>query len=335
MNLKLLSILALFSFFTFNAHASGSSRPMDRAAMEHYQDLIAGKFDKLEQDSARFRTEGTVLSDGQPHLAAFYTGVAGCNSHACSLKLSEQEWQRRHDQLVKWKKQYPKSVTAQLAYAGYFLERGWSIRGSGYAHTVTKDAWEQYYEHLNLSKEHLVKIYDHAKGDPVWYKYMLHIGVGSGWKKDVFGKVYEEGIKNHPQYLPLYFVAAAYYSPRWNGSSAELKDYINGAVKYTRPFWGDTLHARLNWSLWTTDMFKNGQTEWPQMKKGFEQIIAKYPDAWNINNYAKFSCFAPDPHTLSRLLERIDSKPITEAWGNEAYFHQCVAYAKRVQGIRR
>jgi hypothetical protein len=261
--------------------------------------------------------------------------VAGCHTTACSKQFTEQDWKQRHAQLIKWKAKHPKSITAQLAYAGYFLERGWSIRGTGYSHSVKKEAWDQFYEHLALSRAHLMKIYEQAKIDPAWYEYMLMIGLAQHWPKEQFETIYNEGIKNHPTYLPMYFTAAAYHSPKWYGSLPELKKYIEGATKHTQPFWGSMLYARLNWSEWSVDMFKNSQVAWPQMKQGFEQILGKHPDAWNINHYAKFSCFAPDPDTLFRLLAQIGNKPIITAWGTETYFYQCIEYAKKDQAIKK
>ena len=77
---------------------------------------------------------------------------------------------------------------------------------------------------------------------------------------------------------------------------------------------GEILYARLNWSVSTNDMFRNGQTDWKRMKAGFERMVQDHPDPWNVNNFAKFACVANDWETVKNLTATIGEKPIVMAW---------------------
>lgn len=64
-----------------------------------------------------------------------------------------------------------------------------------------------------------------------------------------------------------------YYAPRWYGSPEQLHDCIERAVPNTKAALGDTMYARMNWSMHADDMFDDGQASWPQMRSGFERTI--------------------------------------------------------------
>ena len=313
-------------FCTTIAHAEEFVRPFEKAAEEYYDKLRHRRFEDLEQDANIARNNNTKISDGQPRLASIYGGIAGCLTVGCNNLLSEPEWQQRLQLISEWKEKNSRSVTAAVAYASYFLEHAYAIRGQGYANTVPKEAWVPFRESIETARKELQALPPHAKTDPGYYSAMLDVGVAQAWPLDKFESLYQEASQKHPAYLPIYFSASSYFSPRWHGTSKNLRVFIEEAVNKTKADLGETLYTRLNWSLWTSDMFVNGQASWTRMKAGFEEIISNYPDPWNINNYAKFACLARDGESVLRLAKRIGQKPISQAWwGSNDYYRQCVA----------
>lgn len=324
---KLLVTIIFLSFGVFDVYASSLERPFEKAAQQYYQKLIERQFDELERVADESRKNNVTISDGQPKLAAIYGGVAGCLSSGCYNRLSEAQWQDRYQLLLEWRKKAPQSVTAEIALASFFIEHAWAIRGQGYANTVRSEAWPGFHESMEIALKHLEGATPAAKNDPGWYAAMLAVGVAQGWKIERFEHIYKKGTEKYPLYLPLYFKASSYFAPRWYGAPATLRAFIEKSVAATRSQLGETLYARLNWSLWTQEMFKNGQADWPRMKTGFERIVADYPDPWNVNNFAKFACLAGDRATIISLLDKIGDRPIEAAWGTIQYYHQCVDYA--------
>ncbi len=332
--LKALVVTLTFIIGVANVYASDLDRPLEKAAQEYHQKLLERQFDDLDRAAGELRKNNATTSDGQPRLAAIYGGAAGCLSSGCSNRLSEALWQNQHQLLLEWRKKSPQSVTAEIALASFFVERGWAIRGKGYANTVKTEAWRDFQESIATARKHLEGATPAAKNDPGWYGAMLRVGLAQGWEPDQFEPIYREGIQKHPLYLPLYFNASSYFAPRWYGSAAALRAFVEESVAATRSRLGETLYARLNWSVWTPEMFRNGQADWPRMKAGFERVVADYPDPWNVNNFAKFACVAGDAPTVFELAKKIGDKPIEAAWGSPEYYSQCVAYAQRDQKKR-
>ena len=92
------------------------------------------------------------------------------------------------------------------------------------------------------------------------------------------------------------------------------------------------MYARIYWSLAQNltgfdGLFSQSRVSWSRMKKGFESLVAKYPDSWNLNNYAVASCYAGDMKTLAALLDRVGSNVYIAAWPSPTVFDRCKARA--------
>ncbi len=304
--------------------------PFEAVAQEYYQMLLDRKFEDLDKSAADSRQKDLTISDGQPRLAAIYGGVAGCLSAGCDSSLREPEWQQRFQLLTEWRQKYPNSVTAEVAQAKVYIQHAYAIRGQGYANTVKDEAWPIFYKNIETAHVYLQGASTAAKQDPEWYATMLDVGVAQAWSQEKFNMIYLEGRKKSPIYLPIYFTASAYFSPRWHGSVSDLHHFIDDVVAVTQAKLGKTMYARLNWSLRTGTMFIDGQADWKQMKAGFERITIDFPDSWNRNNYAAFACLAQDGATVLKVAELIGDRPIESAWwGSVANYQGCVANARR------
>ncbi|PZV16403.1 MAG: hypothetical protein DCF22_05445 [Leptolyngbya sp.] len=49
---------------------------------------------------------------------------------------------------------------------------------------------------------------------------------------------------------------------------------------------------------------KESKVDWKKISQGFEDIVARYPDAWNLANYARFACLAEDKAKSKALLNQ-------------------------------
>lgn len=306
------------------AVAQAPARPFQRETDTYLALLMQERYDELERAAQRARESSAAISDGQPLLAAIYGGTAGCMTQGCQNRLTDELWQVRRQKLEGWVKRHPASPTAKVALGMFHAEYAWFARGQGYSNTVGKDAWTLFRERLELARVALEQLDEATRQDPGWSAAMLDVGLAQRWPRDRFGALYEQAAQRHPYYLPIHFAASAYYSPRWYGSEAELRRFIERAVERTSPRWGEMLYARLNWSLWTQDMFEDGQTDWKRMSAGFERILRDHPDPWNLNNFARFACHAEDLKTAAGLIEKIGDKPLVAAWWNDLrHYERC------------
>lgn len=307
----------------------GHPRPFQRASERYLALLMQRQFAALDNAATRARAHDTKISDGQPELSTIYGGTAGCRTLGCRSMRTDELWQQRRQRLEEWRKANPASPTARLAHAMFPLQYAWFARGGGYAHSVRKDAWAIFAERVEEARKALEGLDAEAKSDPAWYAAMLDVGLAQGWSPNRIDRLYRQGIARHPYYIPIYFAASAYYAPRWYGSVGALRKFVEEATAITAEQLGETLYARLNWSLWTEKMFVDGQADWTRMKAGFERIVRDHPDPWNVNSYAKFACLATDMATVSRLASVIGNNAIAMVWyGDVSYYNDCVSRAE-------
>jgi hypothetical protein len=332
--MKIISLAVLLFLLAGTAAAqSVNPRPMQRATDDHLGLLMGRAYDKLDRAADEARSKQIALSDGQPLLTGIYAGVIGC---ACGNQLNEDLWQVRKQRLDEWAKRKPGSVTARLAVAAYPVKYGWMARGGGYASTVSPEGWKLYRERVEEGRKALEALDATTRQDPGWYELMLNVGLSQGWPRGKFDALFSDGVSKHPYYTPLYFARMSFYSPRWYGSVDESRRIVDDTVERTRSRWGEIMYARLNWATMDVRMFETGQTSWPRMKAGFEQMTKEYADGWNVNHFAKFACMARDHETFLALAPKVGDAPIAEAWHNDVNFYKgCQMWAAKMQTGRR
>lgn len=309
----LVAVFALYS--TAGSAQFTNPRPMLRAADKYFASLMSGDFSRLERTAEAARSKDLRIEDGQPVLAALYEGTAGC---ACATSLTDELWQLRRSRLQAWRSQFPSSLTARVALASFSVYYGWFARGNNYASAVSPDGWKLFEERVEAGRIALEALDASAKHDEGWYATMISVALAQHWPAQRFDALYDEATRRHPGYLPIQFNAANYYAPQWYGSKEAYIRFVDHAVKLVGAQFGTELYARLNWSQGSNTMFEDGTADWNRMRKGFEQIVRAYPDAWNVNNFARFSCLAGDWTTMTMLAQKIGEAPVPMAWYNDA-----------------
>jgi hypothetical protein len=307
-------------------HAEGYLKSTLQARKNFEELLEEKKFNELDRAAADARNLGLTTSDGTPLLDAIYNGVAGC---LCEPPRSIDYWNKKKKLLQEWQAHNPKSVTAKTANSRYYSEYAWSVRGGGYASDITDMQWGIFKKNIEKARTELLSMRSIGESDPGWYAALLFVGMSQGWEAADFEKVYADATSKFPSYIPLYRAAGQYHSARWHGSNAEFRSYVERAVQQTKETMGDTMYARLNWQLASNDMFKSGETEWKPMRRGFERIMRDFPDQWNTNAFAMFSCLAGDAKILPVVMKRI-KEPILSVWWSKKLYDQCKAFSDDV-----
>lgn len=323
------AILILSSFQVIAAEIY--LKPAEIVEHRFAQLLDEKNFSLIEKSIEDARKTESVTEEGLPVLNSIYAGVAGCPEPDCKSKLFSDYWERKKRLLTEWKNKYPKSTAPLIAEALYHSMLAWNIRGSGYANTVSEEQWKAFRENINTARSLLESMPKKARNDPAWHAALLYQMMSQGEENEIFDRAFEEAVSKFPTYIPIYFAGSSYYSPRWHGSIPELKKFIEQSVARTQSKLGNTLYARLNWNVQTRSMFSDGQVNWVLMRSGFERIAKEYPDPWNMNNFAKFSCLASDAKILPVVMKRIEGKIIMRGWDNwKNLFDMCKKLADDV-----
>ncbi len=282
-------------------------------------------YETLERTAKEFRVSKARTSSGLWKLTLYYAGIVS------AIEKSTGEDPSRFatvDSLVsEWTKRYPESPTAWICQSLALKARGWAYRGGGYANTVPKEAWKPFFTYVGMARTVLEKHKDVASSDPKWYEEMLTIATVESWDKSRFLTLIDEALKREPVFYQTYFSALDYLLPKWGGNVAEVELFALAAVRRTSQLEGKGMYARIYWyssqSQFGNAIFQESMARWPSMRAGFDDVVAKYPDSWNLNNFAKFSCLAGDAKKLRELMKRVEKNVLEEAWGSRQLYLQC------------
>lgn len=58
-----------------------------------------------------------------------------------------------------------------------------------------------------------------------------------------------------------------------------------------------------------------------------DDVLAQYPDAWNLNNFAYFSCLAGDQAKTHKLIESISPPFMQSVWKDRGLLDRCRSWS--------
>lgn len=292
-------------------------------AREH---LVSQNFGALEELVEKYSNSNARTPSGVWKIGFIYAGITEISGNS-KIPNEDQYWGFHDDRYTSWIEEYPQSATAQIYYAKILLRKAWYYRGAGYANTVDKQQWALFYKFLNQASNHLDNFKDRSSKDPNWYEAKLEVAKGLGVDDDIYNNILDEALDLHPYYYPIYFSAINRFAPRWHGSLEMMESFAARSVELTRETEGVGMYARVYWyvsqSLYGDQLFTKSLISWDKMSQGIDDVLAKYPDQWNINNFAKFSCLARDKNKTRSLIMKISGEPLRNVWGDRDMFNFC------------
>jgi Domain of unknown function (DUF4034) len=240
-------------------------------------------------------------------------------------------WDKVEADITAWRDTQPSSANAHLMYAKMLMMRAWSIRGEGYANTVDPANWKPFHDNMERARSYLI---DHRRtigDDPRWYQYMIDIAKVQRPVEEEFRPFLESALAENPEFYEIYFAAVDYYSPKWGGDAEKLETTIQAMLRHAPDDEVAALYARMYWYAseiqYMDGLFADSSVNWSAMKRGFEDIVADYPDMWNLNNFLKFSCQQGDRENARVLSEKIGANEVSEAWDTDSEFEECRTWA--------
>lgn len=310
-----------------------ASEPEDNQAIErHVLNLFeAEEFAELDRLAEKYRANETRTGAGHWKLTMFYSGLSSVNPPcACdgATTAAFREIESIEARYLRWIEQNPESTVARIAYASTLTDHAWLFRGTGLGSMVAPEAWAPFRDHLAKARRYLRDHKQNTRNDPQWYFVMLIVAKGENWSLLAFQRLVDEAVAAHPYYHEIYYKAVDYLLPQWHGNLALIEEFANFAVEKTREKDGAGMYARVywyaSWSRFGNGLFSETGVVWDKLAAGFDDILERYPDQWNINNFAYFACLAKDRERSSELIARIEGPPIPAAWRyDDAAFGEC------------
>lgn len=296
---------------------------------EHFVTLFREeKFQQLEVEAYQYLSTQARTSSGLWKLTLLYSGSETTFS---KQQKDRKFWDAAERRASKWISTRPASAMAHLVYATMLLNRGWSIRGVGYSESVRPEDWAPFRMHLDKARTHLEKHKAIASGDPFWYELMLDIATWQQWAEADFARLLDEALDRHPYFYQIYFAAIDYYVPKWGGNPKSIESFARASLARTKSVEGFGMYARIYWYASQTEyddtLFSDSLVDWNTMKLGIDDVLKRYPDQWNLNNFAWFACLARDRPKTAELIGRLKGPLMTEVWVDAASFQDCRDWA--------
>jgi hypothetical protein len=301
------------------AAAPGLSRAgTDPLTIKTMQAFLTGDFTALENENERLRHGKHLRPDGESYLDYFRFGL---------LEVILREADHNEPFLLElealtlqWAKEHPRSSLAHLLYVNLLVRHAWSYRGGVDAEVVPPEAWADFRNYLQRAAQYLQDHADVAMTDSSAHIVLLEIGNDLGWDIETLKTIQQEGLKRNPDDITLYLSLLRPLLPKWHGNAKILDKYIRESTRQTQADYGMGMYARL-YSMAADEhyghaLFEDSLADWPTMKKGYEDMFARFPNSpERRNRYAYMACLAKDRPTLVALLAELGKKIDASQWG--------------------
>ncbi len=290
---------------------------------------LASDFSGLEELAENFRRTDERTSSGLRKLNLFYFSL--------SIAISEftennDGWDFALNRADEWVSTYPNSATAAIAKATTLEKHAEQVLGLAYSESANTKAWVTFFRRLSKTDDYLMQIQEVASSDPFWYYKRAHIMKRLGVGPEEFLPFAQSALERHPDDYQLYFAIADYFSPNSYGDAEVIESFARAAVELTKSSEGKAMYARIYWYLSQTEfgfsLFKESNVVWPDMRDGFVDILARYSDQWNIQNFAVFACLANDVEMTRKLIAQMEGRPIMMAWHKMGMVDHCFSLAE-------
>lgn len=302
---------------------------------ESSQLFLDRNYAALDARMAHYIKHGTRTSSGRWASGLFADNVLhGRGTPEAPHPHSLAWWKALEKQVQAWVDASPDSPLAHLTMARVMMNHAGHIRGSGYASTVPASAWKPFREEMARAKRYLLKEAKIASRYPEYYELRIELEMALNGERKAVDAIYDEATRRFPDYYPVYFAMVQYLLPKWHGDIDQVEAFARDAVERTRKTEGQAMYARIYWAFAQMQLrnrrdtlFEESNAHWKQMRAGFDDMIKRYPDQWNIQNYAHFACLAKDHATFRKLSPRIKS-PVPATWEPPNTLQACRAAAK-------
>lgn len=316
--------LVLLLLFVTNSAIATELEDRERITASAFALLLEEDFEALTRMAREYRSSGGRTSSGIWALTIFHQAVGRPGGPSTRER---GYWDELEGKARRWAERYSAEPAAHICRAQLALSRAWAIRGRKYAKEVDPKDWNSFREAVEVAGRILMQQKQIASADPHWYAVMIEVAMLQSWDGNRFAELALEGLSKHPDYYPTYFSITRKLEPKWGGSGEAIESFANAAVDRTRGTEGMGMYARIYWyassDQYGDDLFSQSKIDWPRMRSGIEDVLAHYPDQWNIQNFARFSCLAGDLALTKDLLERVESDPMPQVWLGPWEFQTC------------
>ncbi len=330
-----LACLAMAALAWVTLSAAGSMEPagelvVRRGVKAEVRALFAARdYGALEAIAGRYRSGKDRTPSGIWKLTLFYGAL---HDAIATVRASDRGgWRALAADMGTWRKRYPASPTAIVA-GGLLLKRmAWNLRPTGIVLEAALSTDRRFLDGLRTARRFLDANEAIAGSDPHFYVVWASLAAALGEDNGEFISRLQQAAAREPGYYQLYFAALDQFAPADGQSASDQAQAVealaNLAVERTRTAEGHGVYARIYWyastAFWKDRLFAASHLDWARMQVGIDDVLARYPDAWNLNNFARLACLKGDRGKTAELFARMHGELALEAWPSRAEAERC------------
>jgi hypothetical protein len=301
-----------------------SSKPQPKAfasdEFDAYQAEVSRRFAQddfswIDNEARRLRDKKERLPGGYFKLRALYRALEGPQRRD---EASSGEWEDHIARLERWVKQDSRSITARVGLARTWETYAWVARGRGFANTVSDAGMKAFVERLAAAAEVLREASSLEERCPEWYLTALWVGIGQGWERAAFDRMFTAAVELDPTYYYLYQAKATYLLPRWYGEEGETERFAEESALKVGGHEGDIIFFAIYSQLLSLNpltFMTSHQQAVPRILDGFQSIEKLYGSApHRLNEACLFASFAVNKQPAAELFTRIGDDYDPEVW---------------------
>ncbi|HWY23310.1 MAG TPA: hypothetical protein VNX47_00230 [Nevskia sp.] len=284
-------ILALV-LLVFAPLAHADEQALQASIREHAKTLMLQRdlasFDRL---AGEYRDSREETPAGFSKLSLLYNGIEDIADDP-----RDPAWTRARVDADAWLLAHADSPSAVIIAAEVLVKKAWAVRGHGMGDTVAADQFERFDTLVEEARRTLDEHQAAGEKDPEWFA--LRISVAN-WQGDDRHRIMSMALRaaaREPNYLPIHYAAMSAMQPKWGGSTALSREYLDAALPLSAPRQGRQLYARVYLYMlrhagdYAARELEASGAQWPDLKASMQQIVAAYPDAWNANSSRILAC---------------------------------------------
>lgn len=185
--------------------------------------------------------------------------------------------------LNEWCSLQPESHIPLLVRGKFRISHAWSIRGGGWAKSVSKEAWKGFYSELEAARKDLERSWHQNPGDPNSSCFLMTAARGLKLPREDMERYYQAGSSSIPWHYGLQTEKLEYLKPKWHGSREEMFDFARHCLGLSGqyPFFGLLMvSAYEELFRYYSKETQNPDYEkvWPLIESIYNEFFKKYPD---------------------------------------------------------
>jgi hypothetical protein len=206
-----------------------------------------------------------------------------------------------------WLAAVPTSSFAHYVKARAAYNKAWSMRGRGYAASVSDESWELFFAGLEEAERILNEAPAELEASPLWYQLMIAIHADMPVDRSKAEQLFNQGIARWPTNFEFYRYRMLRLQPKWGGSWEMVDSAVRQWTKKVEATEGRSLYARLYLELFENTNATPGETDvdWTLLNQSFNDLVERYPAGGFRLYHAAYACAARDKPTFLSVLESI------------------------------